>query len=147
MRRDAQIKQQHKRHNCSLVTKSNMKLTFKLSSTRFQQLTPDGKRAAAAAVANAGIINENSATTNAAAAVVAKPRAAMEEDFFDMLTKSQSKRMDDQRCSLKVLGRSATIDATSSTSAIAAGIRKPLVQQNNIVGGSGNGGSAKPENR
>lgn len=28
-----------------------------------------------------------------------------EEDFFELLTRSQSKRMDDQRCSLKILAK------------------------------------------
>jgi G-protein signaling modulator 2 len=40
-----------------------------------------------------------------------------EEDFFDLLTRSQSKRMDDQRCTLKSVGSEKD--------------RKPLVQQNN----------------
>lgn len=40
-----------------------------------------------------------------------------EEDFFDMLTRSQSKRMDDQRCTLKSTGSEKE--------------RKPLTQQNN----------------
>lgn len=120
------------------------------------QLTPDGKRAAAAAAANkllsaADTINENSNASrnaNAAGGGPAKPRA-MEEDFFDMLTKSQSKRMDDQRCSLKVIGRSATVDhAPPSVHAL----RKPLAQQNSIpvssaTAGGGGGGGAKQENR
>lgn len=46
-----------------------------------------------------------------------KPKA--EDDFFDLLTKFQSKRMDDQRCALKSTG------SEKDTS------RKPLVQQNN----------------
>ena len=40
-----------------------------------------------------------------------------------MLTKSQSKRMDDQRCSLRVMQTDINKDAN---------IRKPLTQQNNI---------------
>ncbi|KAG5676908.1 hypothetical protein PVAND_006711 [Polypedilum vanderplanki] len=40
-----------------------------------------------------------------------------EEDFFDLLTRSQSKRMDDQRCTLKSVGSEKD--------------RKPLTQQNN----------------
>lgn len=42
-----------------------------------------------------------------------------EEDFFDLLTRSQSKRMDDQRCTLKTTGSEKG--------------RKPLTQQNNNV--------------
>lgn len=84
------------------------------------QLTPDGKRAAAQkALDEAAAANENMTQPKAPISKV------MEEDFFDMLTKSQSKRMDDQRCSLKVLGRSATVEASSS-------VRKPLTQQNSI---------------
>ncbi|KAL7048470.1 hypothetical protein ACKWTF_003354 [Chironomus riparius] len=40
-----------------------------------------------------------------------------EEDFFDLLTRTQSKRMDDQRCTLKTTGSEKG--------------RKPLTQQNN----------------
>ncbi|GAB0095116.1 G-protein-signaling modulator 2 [Sergentomyia squamirostris] len=43
-----------------------------------------------------------------------------EDDFFDLLTNSQSKRMDDQRCSLKVVGQSVGEGA----------VRKPLAAQN-----------------
>lgn len=51
---------------------------------------------------------------------------ATEEDFFEMLTRTQSKRMDDQRCSLKVIGHS------QSQSSREPPIRKPLVQQNSL---------------
>lgn len=110
------------------------------------QLTPDGKRAAAAAAAG-DTINENTAA--AATAAGGRPPKAIEEDFFDMLTKSQSKRMDDQRCSLKVLGRSATIDTPSTGPTV----RKPLAQQNSLaatgVSSAPVGGAAttKQENR
>uniref|UniRef100_A0A1L8DLR2 Putative g-alpha gtpase interaction protein n=1 Tax=Nyssomyia neivai TaxID=330878 RepID=A0A1L8DLR2_9DIPT len=43
-----------------------------------------------------------------------------EDDFFELLTNSQSKRMDDQRCALKVVG-GASMDGA---------VRKPLVAQN-----------------
>lgn len=69
---------------------------------------------------------EAAANENAAAQQLTVQNKANEEDFFDLLTKSQSKRMDDQRCSLKVIGRSATTDATSSLP------RKPLSQQNSF---------------
>lgn len=44
-----------------------------------------------------------------------------EDDFFDLLSRTQSKRMDDQRCSLKVM--------TGGAAGGAAGDRKPLQQQ------------------
>lgn len=44
-----------------------------------------------------------------------------------MLTRTQSKRMDDQRCSLKVIGHSQ-----SQSSREPPAIRKPLVQQNSL---------------
>lgn len=53
----------------------------------------------------------------------------MEEDFFDMLTKSQSKRMDDQRCSLKVLGGSVGGIGAAPKEHV---MRKPLTQQNSM---------------
>lgn len=54
----------------------------------------------------------------------------IEDDFFDLLTRTQSKRMDDQRCSLKVMGA-------------APGDRKPLQQHNQEnIGGGGGGGVA-----
>lgn len=82
-------------------------------------MTPDGKRLAAQAA-----LNENTAVLNN------PPNGkVMEEDFFDMLTKSQSKRMDDQRCSLKVLGGSVGGIGTKEP---AASMRKPLTQQNSM---------------
>jgi G-protein signaling modulator 2 len=48
-----------------------------------------------------------------------KPKA--EDDFFDLLTKFQSKRMDDQRCTLKVSENGSDTESN----------RKPLVQHNN----------------
>lgn len=53
----------------------------------------------------------------------------MEDDFFDLLTRTQSKRMDDQRCSLKVLGGS--VGGVGST-AKEIKTRKPLIQQNSL---------------
>lgn len=52
------------------------------------------------------------------------PTKANDEDFFDLLTKSQSKRMDDQRCSLKMIG-----GAVGGNKEL---LRKPLVQQNSL---------------
>lgn len=54
------------------------------------QITPDGKR-------------QNAVQQEE---VKPKPPKMNEDDFFEMLSRSQSKRMDDQRCSIKV-GRRA----------------------------------------
>lgn len=61
------------------------------------QLTPDGKRVSAVhcKTQTDELPNENNAHIKGSA-------KANEEDFFDLLTRSQSKRMDDQRCSLRV---------------------------------------------
>jgi G-protein signaling modulator 2 len=72
------------------------------------KLTPDGKRQQSVDLEH--LPNRNNEN------YPAKP--AKEEDFFEMLTRSQSKRMDDQRCTLKAPG-SGDND------------RKPLAQQNN----------------
>lgn len=68
-------------------------------------MTPDGKRSS--------IKSETEENQN-------KPAKTNEEDFFEFLRKTQSKRMDDQRCTLKAPG-SINKDL----------IRKPLVPQNN----------------
>lgn len=94
------------------------------------QLTPDGKRNITNPhnSKNDGQTNENNANVPLPVSSVA-PKAT-EEDFFDMLTRTQSKRMDDQRCSipvsLKVIGHS------QSQSSREPPIRKPLVQQNSL---------------
>ncbi|XP_037913277.1 G-protein-signaling modulator 2 isoform X2 [Hermetia illucens] len=64
------------------------------------QITPDGKR------------------QNAVQQEEVKPKPAKmnEDEFFEMLSRSQSKRMDDQRCSIKMIGKESQ--------------RKPLTQQN-----------------
>lgn len=77
-------------------------------------MTPDGKRLNANAMAHDTEINENEHKT-------AKTK---EDDFFELLTKTQSKRMDDQRCSLKVMGGSVDLGSLKETQ------RKPLAQQN-----------------
>lgn len=85
-------------------------------------MTPDGKRN----VTNTH--NKSDAQTNENNANVPVPTApkAAEEDFFEMLTRTQSKRMDDQRCSLKVIGHSQSQTSREPP------IRKPLVQQNSL---------------
>lgn len=71
------------------------------------KLTPDGKKQQSVDLDHLPSRNNEN-----------KP--SKEEDFFEMLTRTQSKRMDDQRCTLKALG-SGEKD------------RKPLMQQNNIT--------------
>ncbi|XP_055677027.1 G-protein-signaling modulator 2 isoform X2 [Lutzomyia longipalpis] len=66
------------------------------------KLTPDGKKV------------EHHAKGSDGGAIM------QEDDFFELLTNSQSKRMDDQRCSLKVGGAVVGEGA----------VRKPLVAQN-----------------
>lgn len=79
------------------------------------KLTPDGKKQQSVDLDHLPSRNNENCPT--------KP--AKEEDFFEMLTRSQSKRMDDQRCTLKAIG-SGDKD------------RKPLATQNNIVSGKDN---------
>lgn len=74
---------------------------------------------------------QSTLSENVAAAAPAKATAvkSVEEDFFEMLSRTQSKRIDDQRCSLKVI--------TQQQPAVSHGnrepaIRKPLVQQNSL---------------
>ncbi|ALC45953.1 raps [Drosophila busckii] len=69
------------------------------------KITPDGKRA-------------QEEKNKAGASVNTK---AKEDDFFELLSRTQSKRMDDQRCSIKINSGAAT-----------GATRKPLVQQNSL---------------
>lgn len=90
-------------------------------------MTPDGKRINAAHnKPDNNLPNENNANVQKATAtnaiVANKPN---EEDFFDLLTRTQSKRMDDQRCSLKAIGHSQSQCGREN-------VRKPLVQQNSL---------------
>lgn len=90
-------------------------------------MTPDGKRINAVHnKSDNNLPNENSANVQKATAANAiaanKPN---EEDFFDLLTRTQSKRMDDQRCSLKTIGHSQSQCGHDNP-------RKPLVQQNSL---------------
>ncbi|KAH8311284.1 hypothetical protein KR044_005336, partial [Drosophila immigrans] len=72
------------------------------------KITPDGKR-----------LQEEKNKAASAAHTKAK-----EDDFFELLSRSQSKRMDDQRCSIKINPVGGAV-ATGAT-------RKPLVQQNSL---------------
>ncbi|XP_004533629.1 G-protein-signaling modulator 2 [Ceratitis capitata] len=96
------------------------------------KITPDGKQAHQ--VNATGDIQKG-----------AKPKV-QDEDFFELLSRSQSKRMDDQRCSIKIAKNltntsmplaGATPSLTSSTGAT----RKPLTQQNSISSGSSTDGN------
>lgn len=53
-----------------------------------------------------------------------------EDDFFDLLSRTQSKRMDDQRCSLKVMGAGAGAAVGGGGVSMSGVERKPL-QPNN----------------
>ncbi|TDG51338.1 hypothetical protein AWZ03_002133 [Drosophila navojoa] len=79
------------------------------------KITPDGKR----------LQEEKHKASNAAAHTKAK-----EDDFFEMLSRSQSKRMDDQRCSIKLNSAGGVAGAAGGASTGAT--RKPLVQQNSL---------------
>lgn len=86
------------------------------------KITPDGKRA-----------QKQDAKV--------RPIKAQDDDFFELLSRSQSKRMDDQRCSIKI-NKNPT-GPTNASSAAAAGTagtgatRKPLQQHNSIQTNSG----------
>lgn len=93
------------------------------------QLTPDGKRNVTHSKSDA----EESMSKNVSGAVgttaIPKSAKAAEEDFFEMLTRTQSKRIDDQRCSLKVI---APPQPPASHTNREPAIRRPLVQQNSL---------------
>ena len=65
-----------------------------------------------------------------------------EDDFFDLLSRTQSKRMDDQRCSLKVMAGSGGAASGAGGVSLSGVERKPLQPNNqqNILpkGGDGN---------
>lgn len=75
------------------------------------KLTPDGKKQQSVDLDHLPSRNNENYPT----------KHPKDEDFFEMLTRSQSKRMDDQRCTLKASGSEKD--------------RKPLTQQNNILAG------------
>lgn len=57
----------------------------------YKQMTPDGKQRQQSKLTNSGSLKAPSPAKN-----------DDEDSFFDLLSKFQSKRMDDQRCSLQV---------------------------------------------
>ncbi len=77
------------------------------------KMTPDAKKAAAAAAAAKGKNKANSSLN--------KSGLLDEEDFFDFITRFQSKRMDDQRCSLTVPTTSTTANTRKAAGAPALG--------------------------
>lgn len=81
------------------------------------KITPDGKRAQQTH-------QDEKHTTKQPAQKV----RAQDDDFFEMLSRSQSKRMDDQRCSIKITKNPI------ATGVAAIATRKPLTQQNSISG-------------
>lgn len=57
-----------------------------------------------------------------------------EDDFFDLLSRTQSKRMDDQRCSLKVMGAAGgggSVASVNSSGVSMSGVERKPLQQNN----------------
>lgn len=80
------------------------------------KITPDGKR-----------LQEEKNKAASAANTKAK-----EDDFFEMLSRSQSKRMDDQRCSIKINSAGGVVSGTAGMGAATGATRKPLVQQNSL---------------
>ena len=85
------------------------------------KITPDGKRA-----------QKQDAKV--------RPIKAQDDDFFEQLSRSQSKRMDDQRCSIKInktpIGSNAIVTG-GVTAANTGATRKPLQQHNSIQTNSG----------
>lgn len=118
---ELQQKLMHKNQNAS-TSSSNASGASRMHRMRRQsmeqldliKLTPDGKQKQQSVD-----LDHLPSRNNENRRDPSKP--AKEEDFFEMLTRSQSKRMDDQRCTLKAVG-SGDKD------------RKPLMPQNNIVG-------------
>ncbi|KAM7362976.1 G-protein-signaling modulator pins [Cochliomyia hominivorax] len=83
------------------------------------KITPDGKRA-----------QKQDAKV--------RPIKAQDDDFFELLSRSQSKRMDDQRCSIKINKNPVgPTNASSATTAATGATRKPLQQHNSIQTNSG----------
>ncbi|EDW38869.1 GL13702 [Drosophila persimilis] len=78
------------------------------------KITPDGKR-----------LHEEK---QRAASAANKNTKAKDDDFFEMLSRSQSKRMDDQRCSIKINPNGPPVAGAATGGAT----RKPLVQQNSL---------------
>lgn len=72
------------------------------------KITPDGKRA--------------QSQEDKQRATKSNKNKAQDDDFFEFLSRTQSKRMDDQRCSIKIPTNIGPVGAT----------RKPLVQQNSL---------------
>ncbi|XP_067617458.1 G-protein-signaling modulator 2 [Eurosta solidaginis] len=103
------------------------------------KITPDGKHAAQQQV------NDHDEEKCTKKGVTNKTKVH-DEDFFDLLSRSQSKRMDDQRCSIKIAKQptSSTVQPLCGVSSSSTGAtRKPLVQQNSISSGnSGDSGAA-----
>lgn len=113
----AELQQKLVNKNQNATSSSNTSRMHRLRRQSMEQLdliklTPDGKKQQSVDLDHLPSRNNEN--------YPAKP--AKDEDFFEMLTRSQSKRMDDQRCTLKATG-SGDKD------------RKPLAQQNNIEGG------------
>lgn len=89
------------------------------------KITPDGKR---------------SQQHDTKALPQAKTKKAYDDDFFELLSRSQSKRMDDQRCSIKInknISNASALTENAINASTGAISRKPLQQHNSIQSGSG----------
>jgi G-protein signaling modulator 2 len=98
--------------NHSLAGNNSLPRHYRMRRQSMEQLdliklTPDGKKLSPTSEETTTVIVQQNENVNI--------RKSNDEDFFEFLTKSQSKRMDDQRCSLKLDD---------------GGARKPLTQQN-----------------
>ncbi|XP_017472544.1 PREDICTED: G-protein-signaling modulator 2 [Rhagoletis zephyria] len=90
------------------------------------KITPDGKRAEQ--------INIQEQKHNQNASEI----KGHDEDFFEFLSRSQSKRMDDQRCSIKIAKNPPNsslpkVGGTSSLTSSTGATRKPLAPQNSMT--------------
>nr|XP_014093215.2 G-protein-signaling modulator 2 [Bactrocera oleae] len=100
------------------------------------KITPDGKHASQSNILDEKRVPKGIGTKN----------KAQDEDFFDLLSRSQSKRMDDQRCSIKIARNTPNTSTllsggASSLTSSSGATRKPLAQQNSISSGNGGDGS------
>lgn len=107
---ELQQKLMQKNQNTSSTTSSGMTRQHRLRRQSMEQLdliklTPDSKKQQSVDFENIQAKNQEN------------NKPPKEEDFFEFLTRTQSKRMDDQRCTLKAPGNEQD--------------RRPLVQQNN----------------
>lgn len=115
---ELQQKLMHKTQNASTSSSSGTSRIHRMRRQSMEQLdliklTPDGKRQQSVDLDHLPSRNNENYPS--------KPPKE-EVEFFEMLSRTQSKRMDDQRCTLKAAG---SVDKD----------RRPLMQQNKNMGG------------